>query len=272
MDSIDFDNVKAEKAKALRRFNRFRRIGRFFRAAEFCVAILFVFWTFTRLPFAVQISREFLRRIAAVISTPLFVFLLGNCIVVVLLAKSSDQTTGAAARAETDIYQAFVRSVEDRSKPSDEDLTAEEIVYDDKQVILTTDDHLNLNSNPNPIPVAGENIPQRGNDHVEIDFDCVSDEPKVYRRSKSAIQGPDDDDEDEMVVKPKCLQRSETEKCRKFEDGEITKGDKKKKNYPEDNLSNEEFQKTIEAFIAKQLMFRRQESLAVVVHNKSLIH
>ncbi|KAG2242687.1 hypothetical protein Bca52824_095465 [Brassica carinata] len=82
MDSINFDNVKAEKAKALRRYNRFRRIGRFFRAAEVSVAVLFVLWTFTRLPFAVQISGEFLRRIAGFISTPLFVFVLGNCIVV----------------------------------------------------------------------------------------------------------------------------------------------------------------------------------------------
>lgn len=244
--SIDFDNVKAEKAKALRRYNRFRTIGRFFRAAEVCVALLFVCWTFTRLPFAVRISGEFLRRLAGVISTPLFVFLLGNVIVVVLFAKSSDQTTGAAAaagNAETEIYQAFVRSVENRSKPSDKDL-AEEIVYDEKQVIVT-------DSNSNSDLIADENIP-----HVEIEID--SDEPKVvYRRSKSDVvsakQSPD------MAIK-RSLQRSETEKCKGIED---------KNNYPEDNLSNEEFQKTIEAFIAKQLMFRRQESLAVVVHNKA---
>ncbi|CAA7056957.1 unnamed protein product [Microthlaspi erraticum] len=249
MDSIDFNNVKAEKAKALRRFNRFRRVGRFFRAAEICVALLFACWTFSRLPFAVQISGEFLRRIAGVISTPLFVFLLGNSIVVVLLTRSSHQKTGAAASAasaETEIYQALVRSVENRSKPSDEDLT-EEIVYDDKEVIVTE-----LSSNPNPNLIADENIP-----HVEIDSDSSSDQLKVYGRSKSDVvsakQSPD-------MVSKRALQRSETEKCGKMEDHS-------NKNYPEDNLSNEEFQKTIEAFIAKQLMFRRQESLAVVVHN-----
>ncbi|CAL9245197.1 unnamed protein product [Arabidopsis halleri] len=251
MDSFDIDNVKAEKAKALRRFNRFRRIGRFFRAAEVCVALLFIFWTLTRLPLVVQISGVFLRRIAAVISTPLFVFLLGNSIVVVLLTKSSDQTTTtAAASAETEIYEAFVRSVENRSKPSDEDLT-EEIVYDDKQVIVT-----DLNSNPN--------IPR-----VEIDSDSSPDHPSkvVYGRSKSDVSGKQSPEAKVMMMMMKrSLQRSETEKCcRETENDDL---EEEEKNYPEDNLSNEEFQKTIEAFIAKQRMFRRQESLAVVVHHK----
>nr|ADQ43211.1 unknown [Schrenkiella parvula] len=224
---MDFDNVKAEKAKALRRYNRFRRVGRFFRAAEVCVAVLFLFWTFTRLPFAVQIFGEFLRRLAGVISTPLFVFLLGNCIVVVLLTKSSDQTTGGSANAETEVYQAFLSSVENRSNEG----LADEIVYDDKQVIVTE-----------------TNIPHDEDDRVEVDSH------KVYGRSKSDVSANDR----RVVIKKPCLRRSETEKCRNSE---------KDKNYPEDNLSNEEFQKTIEAFIAKQLMFRRQESLAVVVHN-----
>ncbi|KAL1217036.1 hypothetical protein V5N11_021386 [Cardamine amara subsp. amara] len=255
MDSIDFDNVKAEKAKALRRFNRFRRIGRFFRAAEICVALLFICWTFTRLPFAVQISGAFLRRIAGVISTPLFVFLLGNSIVVVLLTKSSDQKTAAASSAETEIYQAFVRSVENRSMPSDEDLT-DEVVYDDKQVIVTD---LNSNSNSNSNQIVDEN-----NEEIDSDTYTVTDQLKVYGRSKSDVSAKQSP---EMVMK-RSLQRSETEKCREIEKKEE---EKKKKKYPEDKLSNEEFQKTIEAFIAKQLMFRRQESLAVVVHNRSLI-
>ncbi|EOA12393.1 hypothetical protein CARUB_v10027006mg [Capsella rubella] len=245
MDS--FDNVKAEKAKALRRFNRFRRIGRFFRAAEVCVALLLLFWTFTRLPFAVQISGAFLRRIAAVVSTPLFVFLLGNSIVLVLLTKSSDQktTTAAATSPETEIYEAFVRSVENRSKPADEDMV-DEIVYDDKEVIVT-----DLN------PKAEENIPD-----AEVDSDAAAASKKVYGRSKSDVSA-----KQSRPNTKRCLQRSETDKCI----WEIEKQRDEDDNYPEDDLSNEEFQKTIEAFIAKQRLFRRQESLAVVVHNKSLL-
>ncbi|CAN7090149.1 unnamed protein product [Brassica rapa subsp. narinosa] len=252
MDSFTFDNVKAEKAKALRRYNRFRSIARFFRAAEVCVAIIFILWTFTRLPFAVQISREFLRRIAGVISTPLFVFLFGNCIVVALLAKSSvEENRGStASNAEAEIYEALVRS-----KPSDEEEEelAEEIVYDDKEVVVVADS-------------SNNNIPHG----LEIDSDTcpVSDEPKEYGRSKSDVCL------NHMVIpKPSSLQRSETEKCIRTDDinnnNNNNDDDDNMNNYAEDNLSNEEFQKTIEAFIAKQLMFRRQESLAVVVHNKS---
>ncbi|KAF8104503.1 hypothetical protein N665_0171s0011 [Sinapis alba] len=237
MDSINFDSVKAEKAMALRRYNRF---SRFFRAAEVSVAILFPFWTFSRLPFAVQISREFLRRIAGVISTPLFVFLLGNCIVVVLLTKSSveeDNNRGSSPHnAETDhIYEALVlRSVENRYK--EEDLLEDEIVYDDKEVIV--------------IDLTSSDIPHEENN-----------QPKVYGRSKSDVKQTSEAD---MVNVIPSLQRSETEKCMRIDDN-----NNKKNSYEEDNLSNEEFQKTIEAFIAKQLIFRRQESLSVVVHNKA---
>ncbi|CAN6874508.1 unnamed protein product [Brassica oleracea] len=244
MDSLDFDSLKAEKAKALRRYNSFHRVGRFFRAAEVCVTLLFLLWTFSRLPFAVQISREFLRRIAGVVSTPLLVFLLGNCIVVLLLTKSSveDNNRGGSSdpNAETDIYEALVRSVENQHKEADE--LEEKIVYDDKEVIV--------------IDVMSSDIPREEND-----------QPKVYGRSKSDVKQTSADDDDRMVVipKPSSLHRSKTEKCMRIDDN--NKNDKNC--YAEDNLSNEEFQKTIEAFIAKQLIFRRQESLSVVVHNKA---
>ncbi|KAJ0239011.1 Uncharacterized protein HA466_0235310 [Hirschfeldia incana] len=246
MDSIDFDSMKAEKAKALRRYNSFLRVGRYFRAAEVCVAILFLFWTCPRLPFAVQISREFLRRIISVISTPLFVFLLGNCIVVLLLTKSSvedNNGSSSAQNGETDhIYEALVRSVENQYKEEEEeDELQEELVYDDKEVIV--------------IDLTSSDVP-----HEE------KDQTKVYGRSKSDVKQTSADDNDHMVVipKPSSLQRSKTEKCMRIIDH-----DNNKNSYAEDNLSNEEFQKTIEAFIAKQLIFRRQESLSVVVHNKA---
>ncbi|XP_010547462.1 PREDICTED: uncharacterized protein LOC104819200 [Tarenaya hassleriana] len=255
MDSSCFDSVKAEKAKALWRYHGLRSIGRVFRAAEVCVALLFLSWTFTRLPFAVQISGEFIRRLAGVVSSPLFMFLLGNSIVVALLAKSSDRSSGA----DTEFYEALVRSGEHRSRPSLVNQTEEEIVYDDKQVIVTE-----------PKSYSNSNSHARGehamSDDAETDSDSetddlASDHPKIYRRSKSDIsvkQSP------EKVTK--CsLRRSETEKYRRTEEVE---GDDRV--YPEDKLSNEEFQKTIEAFIAKQLMFRRRESLAVVLHKPGL--
>ncbi|KAJ0231479.1 hypothetical protein HA466_0299000 [Hirschfeldia incana] len=254
MFSIDFDNVKSDKAKSL---HRFHSIGFLFRITEICVALLLLCWIFTSLPFAVQISGEFLRRLASVISTPLFMFLLGNSIVLALLATKSTVFSAASTAdggAETDIYDAFIRTGENRVVSSNAgDLTEDIIVYDDKQIINTEND-----SNSNPTAArevhAAVEAEEKNSDSV---VDSPEDHPitRVYRRSKSEIS--------EKQSKP-LLRRSETEKCREIVEscvGEVP--------FPEDNLTNEEFQKTIEAFIAKQLIFRRRESLAIVIHNKN---
>ncbi|CAG7888361.1 unnamed protein product [Brassica rapa] len=256
MSFIDFDSVKAEKAKAL---HRFHSIGFLFRITEICVALLLLCWIFTSLPFAVQISGEFLRRISYVVSTPLFMFVLGNFIVVALLTTKSTVFSAASTidgGAEADIYDAFIRTGDDRANSSDiGDLTEEIIVYDDKQIINTETD-----SNSNP--TAGRE------DHAHIEPEkksvSVADSPKdhpltkVYRRSKSEISAK----QCPVTVSKPLLRRSETEKCREIVEAceDVP--------FPEDNLTNEEFQKTIEAFIAKQLIFRRRESLAVVIHNQ----
>ncbi|KAF8090377.1 hypothetical protein N665_0478s0036 [Sinapis alba] len=251
MDSIDFNNVKAEKAKAL---HRFQSIGFLFRITEICLALLFLCWIFTSLPFAARISGEFLRRISCVVSSPLFMFVLGNSIVVALLT-TKPAVLSAGGGAETDLYDAFIRSGESRTNCSD--MTEETTVYDDKPMIddTETDSASNSNSNPTAARVDHVTIEPEKKESVTI-TDLTKDHPppprKVYRRSKSEKQRP--------VTKP-SLRRSETEKCRETEEPceEVP--------FPEDNLTNEEFQKTIEAFIAKQLIFRRRESLAVVIHN-----
>lgn len=250
MDSIDFDeNVKTEKSKAS--LHRFRSVGFFFRATEICVALLFVCWIFTCLPFAVKISGEFLRRLACFISTPLFMFFLGNSIVVALLTTKS--TVAGRSISETDIYEAFIRSGDNRVNSSDGDLTEEEIiVYDDKQMITTAE--TDSNSNPTVARVDHES---------DKDSNSVTDLPtKAYRRSKSEISAKQSIE----TVTKHSLRRSVTEKCRKII--ESCNESPVDEIIPEDHMTNEEFQKTIEAFIAKQLIFRRRESLAVVIHNK----
>lgn len=56
----------------------------------------------------------------------------------------------------------------------------------------------------------------------------------------------------------KQLHRLETEMRRRVEDsGEV------------DELNNEEFQRAIEAFIAKQIKFHQEEKLAIVLHGRA---
>jgi len=73
---------------------------------------------------------------------------------------------------------------------------------------------------------------------------------KVYSRSQSLPENVNAKGEnEEQTERQKLLRRSETEKEKVME-----------VLYPEDKLSNEEFQRTIEAFIAKQMRFLREES------------
>ncbi|CAH8320300.1 unnamed protein product [Eruca vesicaria subsp. sativa] len=267
MTSIDFDNVKAEKAKAL---HRFKTIGFLFRITEICVALLLLCWIFTSLPFAVKISGEFLRRISYIVSTPLFMFLLGNSIVVALLTTKSTVFSAAGAvdgGAEADIYDVFIRTGENRANSPDGGDPI--IVYDDKQIVNTEkDSNSNHTEAREDYTEARDDNTAASEEHAQLKpvKDSVTDTDasenhhitKVFRRSKSEITSKETQ---ETAAKP-LLRRSETEKCREIVEAceEVP--------FPEDNLTNEEFQKTIEAFIAKQLIFRRRESLAVVIHNQ----
>jgi len=91
--------------------------------------------------------------------------------------------------------------------------------------------------------------------------ETVQDRPSVdpaakYRRSKSENWKGDG----VKTPRRRHLRRSETEKRRENPQENL---------YPQDKLSNEEFQRAIEAFIAKQLRFLREESSAIVVQNPS---
>ncbi|CAJ1930246.1 unnamed protein product [Sphenostylis stenocarpa] len=100
--------------------------------------------------------------------------------------------------------------------------------------------------------VAEEEQYQIGDTCVNSDSDVAADHldtRKVYYRSLSEGKG-----EDGYKTAGRELQRSETEKARE-------------KSYPQDKLSNEEFRRTIEAFIAKQMRLLREESLAISLCN-----
>lgn len=75
-----------------------------------------------------------------------------------------------------------------------------------------------------------------------------SDTKKEYRRSAS--EGP-------APAKKRELRRSETDICRRAEESGVRASEAVE-------MSNEEFRRTIEEFIAKQQKFRREESMAIV--------
>lgn len=205
----EMDSVKAEKAKAIRRYRRFRQIAGVFRCVEFFVGFLLLAWLSLRLPLVLKLSGEFLRQLAAVVVSPLFVFLVGNAIVITLFANSRHFSGGAGDQ----LYDEFVKSSEGRGA------------------------------------APAEAPPEVVEDKTGCEEGRARSARKEFRRSKSeAAPAP--------AERMQRLRRSETDAA----------GRGRPPSYSEAEMSDEEFNRAIEQFIAKQLKFQREESMAVVPH------
>lgn len=238
MDAFDFDNLKTVKANALLRFRRLQNVAKLIRLLELCAALIFLSWTSSRLPFLLTISGDYLQLLKLIILNPLFIFLLGNVIVLTLLANSGQLITGqssAVIKSETNHYLEFTKNIENRIKLESDNCHSvpepEEIVYQDKQIITVTSAR---NHNTNELTLVTDQI--------------------VFRRSQSETLSNNIENSEKPCGK---LQRSETEICRDF----ASSGGSSVELV--DELSNEEFQRTIEAFIAKQLRSHKKEKVVM---------
>ncbi|XP_023748279.1 uncharacterized protein LOC111896541 [Lactuca sativa] len=242
MDIFDIHNVKMEKANAMQRYRSFRKIAKLFRLIELFLAVVLLSWISTRLPFVVRVSGEYFRQLLSIIVSPLFIFLVGNVIVLTLVVKSGHLTGANTAvdNAGTDLYEDIVNNVSDDDPPV---LKHEEIVYQDKRII----------SEVNTKPITGEIKVSESSANSIPDLD-----PKIYRRSQSENLMKREPFLETEILNWK-LKRSETEIGRRKVDSPVDN--------VVDELSNEEFQKKIEGFIAKQVRFHQEEKLAIVPHN-----
>ncbi|KAF3783173.1 hypothetical protein EJ110_NYTH32735 [Nymphaea thermarum] len=239
MDGFEFDTVKAEKAMAMRKFKRTHHIGKFFRCLEAFLVLFFLFpWFSSRLPAAARASGDYLCLFLHFLASQKVVFLIGNGIVVTLLAKSG---LLGRRRLSGDLYDEFIRNSEQTQASRSWE---------------GCDD-------PPVVPPRAE----QGQGEEETVFEdkpvCVverSQEPHAYRRSLSEKQ--------EATCRKigRELRRTETEKSMRELNPPLAAW-----SYDEayvSVLSSEEFQRTVDAFIAKQIQFQRQESLALVVQSQ----
>ncbi|XP_077252685.1 uncharacterized protein LOC143892104 [Tasmannia lanceolata] len=250
MDSFEIGTVKAEKTSAMRRYLQIRKIAGIFRFLEIFLVLFFLSWFYTRLPIAVRISGDYFRHLRVILVSPYFVFFVGNAIVITLVAKpglfSVNNTAGISPG--TDLYDEFVKNSENRHRictgsplPPVSNRPEEEIVYEDKAVCVEsryTDTDLHT-------------CECRDTDTKKPYQRSWSENLEAEKRQKTGIE----------------LRRSQTEVCRKMEKSdEILTVD----SYSErDIMSNEEFQRTIEAFIAKRMRFLKEESMAIVLQKES---
>lgn len=192
MDSFKFDNIKAEKANAISTYQRMQRITTLFRVLELSALLIIVSKFSTQLPLPSNLSGEYFRGIAVAMISPLFVFLVGNAIVLVLFFKSG-RFSGKDGDGIADFYDEYVEKCGIR------------------------------------------NLEREG-------FDAAREGGKMCRSSS-----------EKLVVmhggeRRRELTRSVTEGCRG-----------RRKTAVAEEMSSEEFRRTVEAFIARQQRFLREE-------------
>ncbi|XP_074295190.1 uncharacterized protein LOC141623048 [Silene latifolia] len=246
-------------ASVLQLWRRLQTLTKLFRFVEIFTLIILLSWILIRLPFAVKISGEYLGIIAALVFSPTSVFLLGNAIVVSLLAKSGLFSANDVSSSAVDAAVAeFNRKLRSDSDDGDEHsettpfnspshVDKAEVVFQDKEVIVCEP----------KVSVAVNFVNEEKTEEKEIN----------YRRSKSEKIKSEFTKREETAK----LRRSETDVYRKYV---ICGGDESTakliaEEEGEGGEGGEEFRRTIEEFIAKQVRFHREESLAVVLHGKA---
>ncbi|KAL6963846.1 hypothetical protein U1Q18_034852 [Sarracenia purpurea var. burkii] len=219
MDSFNIVNLKVEKANAILRYRRLRKITALFRFVELSFFLVMISRFSVQLSFGFKHSGECFRGLVAPLFSPRFVFVIGNAIVIVLVLKSGwlSSRDSAGSKIGTDFCEEYVK-----------------------------------NSVKNQIVNGVENEYRRRENSVMADTRKDGGR-RIYRSQSEILNG-------EGGEKPhRQLSRSATERCRKSISAVTS--------YKEDEMSSEEFRRTVEAFIARQQRYLREEEFSAIVTN-----
>ncbi|XP_061372700.1 uncharacterized protein LOC133315145 [Gastrolobium bilobum] len=234
MDSFSFHKLKAEKkANRTVKHRQLRKIANLLRYVEVCVVLVLISRLSIQLPVAVKNSSEYFR---GFMISPRFVFLVGNIIIITLFAQSGQFSAHASSTTapELDILHEFLHS--------------------------STINHKIQANKPREKPsMKGQRIDNGGLIKYQ-EKENNSLEVKDYRRCQSEINIRRVQSEKPRRV----LQRCETDNSRRnIEFGGVPESESESEkvalsttSYPEDGMSNDEFRRTVEAFIARQVRLR----------------
>ncbi|GKU85335.1 hypothetical protein SLEP1_g15 [Rubroshorea leprosula] len=248
MDSIKFDNVKAEKAKALRRVNLTQTLKKLLLLlCELLLAFYSLSWLSKRVPYALQISRGFVRGFVPVLDRPLFWFMLVNLLMLVIFVLSFRKTSSP------DIYDKYTGSCWNATGNTAEKPVEDTVV--DKQVILEDNAVLEKRAILETVMEDSERVvsPVKQDTLSTVTKTEVTVSAVTVAETKPAFGTV-------MVVKKKDYRRSRSEMSKNFgsknrpelqrSDTTIAGTESQRKSM--DHLSNEEFNLKIESFIAEQ--------------------
>ncbi|CAK9176390.1 unnamed protein product [Ilex paraguariensis] len=251
MSSIDVDYVKIEKAKAIARYRRFRKIAKLFQMLEIIVALSLLSWSTTRLPAVMKISGEYVMRVSVYLLSPHAIFLIGNAIIIALVVLSRQNYAGYNT-GNADMYDDYVRHSEIQQRvadPPDGEILPSSLAPETER---KTDDDYN---NCKQIVCLENAVSQPQCDAVTDAIEEATKQIRRFQRTQSEKL------KREIAVKPRReLRRSETE----TRDIVVISGERRTMMASLDNvdsLSNEEFRLTIDAYIEKHQRFFKAQTL-----------
>lgn len=237
MDSeVGFDNVKFEKAKAMARFNRFRKITKIWQIFEVFLVFALVSWSSTRVSSVLKFSDHFVLEVSYLLNHHV-VFLIGNVIIILLFVLCRQSDAGNVT-GTVDFYDDHMKHSETgkrNSSVSERESTATLVMTEEATVEFGGGDE------EKKIIVSPDSME---NDNVTMAIQNASRQIKKFQRTQSEKL------KREIPVKlRRKLRRSETENFGAI----VTSGQRQSTGITTfdeiDTLSNEDFQRTVEAFI-----------------------
>ncbi|KAJ7957774.1 tRNA-methyltransferase non-catalytic subunit trm6MTase subunit [Quillaja saponaria] len=285
-----YSNVKAEKVNAIKIYQRHRKLKDLLGLFNLCAA-LFMFSRSSLLPIVVESFYRFFRELVVCVNNPFYMFVIGNAIILFVYAlsvRNNDSVSGV----EQDVHDHFVNDSKSHRKINDDDESpaeneVEQDVYDESSRKINADggsddtkgesnpgkkiqlifpeisessemvDTSILKSFPSEQIVLSENpaldktvtaVTETTTTCSTVSTSCNGkkvSEQKCYRRVQSeSYEGR------RTAVKPGPeLNRLNTVVCR-----ELVRygGELERRLCSVEELSNEEFNQTVENFIAKQ--------------------
>ncbi|CAN4107529.1 unnamed protein product [Withania somnifera] len=241
MESLNIHNIKLEKANAMLRYKKRQRVTTLFRFIEFCIFFVIISRFSTQVPLNFKLSTEYFKGLGVTLISPRFVFVLGNAIVIILFLKSGQSigNDGSKNNVKIDLYDEF------------------------KQKCLMNKE------------TYCEQIKKQSVHVKEADCEQIKKQRKQSTLVEMKIHRSHSDNSiclshDEKKPRKK-LTRSATVRCQKVISTDSVKPTMTMTttSHPEDEMSNEEFRRTVENFIARQQRFLREEEFSALVSYES---
>ncbi|XP_019414080.1 PREDICTED: uncharacterized protein LOC109363344 [Lupinus angustifolius] len=295
MNLFHFTDIQAEKANAVLKQRKIRKIASLLRFVEVCFVLIFISRLLPlHIPVAFKNSSEYFRDFSVLMSSRCFIFLIGNAIIITLFVQSGhfsnhgynqnniepeiihDNTKNEKTQGEQKFLEKQNIETEDSTESEKQSFKTENIIQREKQSIKTKDSIMNeringelekypKNRRTYPIKKAKYAINKQRidagnsecgkNQNMETEEASIGMKMKGYRRCETEILRLVQNDKENQR---RVLLRCETENIRKSiqpaapeEMVEISS--------PEDHMSNDEFRRTVEAFIARQQRLLREE-------------